>query len=150
MPSVMRLRLRLKTLMRTLSTLIAALLLFTAVACSVEQDRADAQRVADRIHSQLQKGDFASVYRESSPGFKQVGDESRFVSGMIELRKERGSLKRITRIAFQTGVDSNAGRNHTLVLDLEFDGGRARERMVLTRSDAGQMQLWDLAFDPIS
>jgi hypothetical protein len=65
------------------------------------------------------------------------------------LYEENGSLKTAIPIAYQSGVDSQAGRNHVRIYNLEFERGRAKERMVLTRSTTGEMQLWDLAIDPI-
>ena len=119
------------------------------IGCNVQQDRLEAQKAAERIHSQLQSQDYASVYRESGKSFREVGDEAKFVAGMRLLYEENGGLKRATSIAYQAGVDSDAGRTHTLIFNLEFERGRAKERMVLTRSSSGQMQLWDLAVDPI-
>jgi len=49
------------------------------------------------------------------------------------LYEENGSLKTAIPIAYQSGVDSQAGRNHVLIYNLEFERGRAKERMVLTR-----------------
>jgi hypothetical protein len=116
--------------------------------CNVEQDRLEAKKAAERIHSQLQSQDYASVYRESGKSFREVGDESKFIAGMRQLHEDHGSLKTTTPVAYQSGVDSDAGRTHTLIFNVEFERGRARERMVLTRSPSGQMQLWDLRFDP--
>lgn len=134
--------------MRLLQILFTSIVVFL-IGCNVEQDRREAQKAAERIHSQLQSKDYTSVYRESGKSFREVGDESRFVAGMRQLYEENGSLKSATSIAYQSGVDSNAGRIHTLIFNLEFERGRAKERIVLTRSTNGQMQLWDLAIDPI-
>ena len=41
-------------------------------------------------------------------------DESRFVAGMKLLYEENGSLKTAIPIAYQSGADSQAGRNHVL------------------------------------
>src|SRR5213596_202631 len=82
--------------------------------CYAKHDETDALKAAARIHSQLQQGDFAGIYRESGQSFKHEGDESRFVGVMGQFQKETGALRKITPIAYQSGVDSSAGRNYIL------------------------------------
>ena len=127
--------------------IVATVILF--LSCNTQQDRRDAEEKASRIHAQLQRGDFLSIYGESSSGFKQVGNESTFITGMQRFLKENGSLKTATEVAYLASFDSNAGRTHTLIFDLEFERGRAKERMIFVRSSNGQMELWDLSVDPI-
>ena len=124
--------------------LIVALL----VGCNVQRDQTDASAVASRVHFQMQASDFAAIYRESAPRFKGVGSESKFISMMQQMSQESGLLKKADEIAYQTGIDSNVGRTHVLLFNLEYEHGHARERMILTRSDSGQMQLWKLDIDP--
>ncbi len=38
---------------------------------------------------------------------------------------------------------------HTLNFKLEYEQGHAQERLIFTRSDSGQMQLWKLDIYPI-
>jgi hypothetical protein len=134
---------------RNLETLLTVAALILVLGCDLQQDRRDAENVALRIHSQIQHDDFLSIHREAGQSFKQVGNESRFVSMMEQLRKENGLLEKWSEMAYQTGIDSNAGRTHVLIFDLEFERGHAKERMTLTRAEDGKMVLWDLAFDPI-
>lgn len=74
-------------------------------------------------------------------------DESSFVNGLARLYKENGALKKITPRAYQSGMDAKAGKTYTVISDLEFERLHARERLVFTRSEAGQLQLWDLVMD---
>lgn len=134
--------------MRDIRKLSIFLFLFLVVGCNVERDRIDAGAVASRVHSQMQARDFATIYRESAPRFKSVGSESQFVSMMQQVNQESGLLKKADEVAYQTGIDSNVGRTHVLFFTLEYEHGRAKERLILTRSDAGQMQLWKLEIDP--
>jgi len=124
------------------------LVIFIVVGCNVARDQADAGAVASRVHSQMQSGDFAGIYRESAPRFKGVGTESQFVSMMEQINREIGVLKKTDEVAYQTGVDSRIGRTHVLFFNLEYEHGHSRERMTLTRSDSGQMQLWKLEWLP--
>jgi hypothetical protein len=118
-------------------------------SCNVARDQKDAAAVASRVHSQMQTSNFAAIYRESAPRFKGVGSESQFVSMMQQGEQQSGVLKKAVEVAYQTGVDSNIGRTHTLVFNLEYEHGHATERLILTRSDNGQMQLWKLEIDPV-
>ena len=134
---------------RSLKEGLLVAIVVSLLGCNIEPDRIDARRVASRIHSQLQGKDFTSIYRESGQSFKEVGDEPTFIARMKQFYEENGSLKKATSVAYQTGIDSEVGRKHILNFDLEFERGRARELLTLTRSEDGQLRLWDLAFEPL-
>jgi hypothetical protein len=127
-----------------------SILLIVAVVggCSVPRDRTDAAAIALRVHSQMKVSDFAAIYRESANRFKGVGSESQFILMMQQMDQEIGVLKKADEVAYQTGLDSNIGRTHVLFFNLEYEHGHAKERMILTRSDKGEMQLWKLEIDP--
>jgi hypothetical protein len=118
-----------------------------SIGCLSSNDLEDAKAAASKVHSQMQSGDYASIYRESAPRFKSVGSESQFVSKMQEVSQVTGALKKAEAISFEAGVDSNIGKTYTLLSELEFERGIFRERMIFTRSDSGQMQLWKLDMD---
>ena len=128
-----------------------ALTVVTTVAlagCLNQQDRAEALTAAERIHSFVRTQDFASIYRESSDAFKQNGDESRFVASMKAIYESIGTLKGAKAVAYQSTIDSNAGRLHVLMFDLEFERGRGKERVVFTRDKNGELRLWDIGIQP--
>jgi hypothetical protein len=131
-----------------LPMLLASTLILTTLGCSNQQDRSDALKAADRIHSFVKKQDFAAIYRESSDGFKEDGDESKFVEGMKAIYDSVGVLKDAKLVAYQSTIDSNAGKQHGLIFDLNFERASARERLVFTRAKSGEMQLWDIAIEP--
>lgn len=135
-------------IMRLLQIMFATTLLLL-FGCSVRQDELDAERAAERIHSQVKSHDFQSIYRESGDSFKEAGDESKFVTAMQQNHEAVGSLKNATPIAYQSVLDSNVGAKHVLIFNLEFERGRGKEQMVLTRSKDGKMHLWDLTIDPM-
>ena len=128
--------------------LLATIVLFFA-GCYSKADEGDALKVASRIHTQMQNGDFSGIRREASPTFRQAMDESTFVSTMQQIQKDYGVLRKWTPIAYQSGVDSRAGRNHTLLFDVEFERGRSRERLVFIRSASSQMELSDISMEPL-
>lgn len=134
--------------MRILLAALALTLILTTSGCSNQQDRSDALKAADRIHSFVKKQDFASIYRESSDGFKQEGDESKFVEGMKAIYENVGVLKDAKPVAYQTTIDSNAGKQHVLIYDVEFERARAREHVVFIRTKSGELRLWDIVIEP--
>lgn len=119
----------------------------TLAGCSQQKDRSDAVRAADRIHSFVKKQDFASIYRESSDTFKQEGDESKFVENMKAIYENAGALKDAKPVAYQQTIDSNVGIQHVIMFDLAFERVRGRERMVFTRTESGEMRLWDILIE---
>jgi hypothetical protein len=124
------------------------LFLSTVISCNVEHDMQDARSAAARIHSQLQSGDYASIYRESSSSFKAVGDENEFVSSMQEFYQLTGKFIKAQEGSYASGVDSEAGRTYTLNFLITYEHGDGRERLVFTRSRNGTMQLWNYDIDP--
>lgn len=128
--------------------LLAITVLFFA-GCYSKQDEGDALKVASRIHSQMQTGDVSGIHREAAQSFRQAMDESTFVSTMRQIQKDHGTLRKWTPIAYQSGGDTKAGPNHTLLFDVEFERARSRERLVFIRSALGQMELWDIMMEPI-
>ncbi len=137
---------------RRLARVRALKLLLLAVACSpscnIEQDRRDARVIADRVHSQMQSGDFSGIYRESAPRFKSVGTEPQFISMMQQFFEQNGKLVKAQEVAYQAGIDSRAGRTHTLTFDVDYERGHARERLIFTRDANGQMHLWKFEAQP--
>jgi hypothetical protein len=138
---------RLRLPIQSFQIIFIFLFIALSISCLSSHDLEDAKAIASKVHSQMQSSDYASIYRESAPRFKSVGSESQFVSKMQEVSQETGTLKKAEIISYEAGVDSNIGKTYTLLSELEFERGIYRERMILTRSENGQMQLWKLDID---
>ena len=139
--------------MKIIRPTLALTLILTTLAlagCSQEKDRSDALKAADRIHSFAKKQDFASIYREASDSFKQEGDESNFVESMRAIHESAGALKGAKPVAYQQTLDSNVGKQHVLIFDVEFERARGRERLLFTRTESGEMRLWDIVIEPVN
>ena len=76
--------------MRRLIFTAAFVLLSMLLSCNTQHDLEDARTAAAHIHSQLQVGDYAAIYRESAPGFKTVGSQEEFISGMQDFFEGTG------------------------------------------------------------
>jgi hypothetical protein len=124
---------------------ICVILIINASSC-VKQDKVDAEQVATRVHSQFRTGDYAMIYRESSPQFREIGSESQFVSKMRQFYGQHGSLESIIEIAYEREVDVSMGELFSVTFSVKFTHDWAKERMVFIRSDKGNMQLcrWDI------
>jgi len=118
------------------------------VGCAVEQDKEEARLIAARVHAELRTGDFGSIYSESAPRFKTVGNELQFVERMKAFQEQFGQLNSASEVSYQARLDSTVGRTTVLVFELTYDRGHARESLVFVRSPEGRMQLWKLDLQP--
>lgn len=134
--------------MRLFQIVLATTLVFM-FGCNARHDELDAERAAERIHSQIKSQDSKSIYSESDDSFKEAGDESKFVAAMQKIYAAYGPMKTATPISYQSVFDSNIGAKQVLTFELEFERARAKEKITFTRSRNGQMQLWDIVIDPI-
>ena len=122
--------------------------LVVSSGCYVRQDEQDALKVADRIHSQLKRHDFQAIYRESEESFKAAGDESKLVIALQQIQDAVGALKNATPIAYQSVLDSSAGKKHVLIYNLEFERAPGKEKLTFIRTKDGQMKLFDIIIEP--
>ena len=135
-------------LLRFLRLLIVIASFSLLVSCTSEKDMQATKTAAAHINTQMGNKEFANIYRESSPGFKTIS-ESDFVTHISELQKKLGPIKNTSDRAYQSGMDNNLGRIHTLISDVEYETGHVRQTLVFVRGENGAMQLWKLGFDPI-
>jgi hypothetical protein len=129
--------------------LLVALSAGLSFGCEVGQDKEAAETLAARIHTQMRSRDFAGVYNQSASGFRTVS-EAEFVSDMTEIQNKLGQITDVKAVAYQTGLDTKAGRTHTLIFAVRYDRGRVRETLVFVRGDNNEMQLWKLGIEPIN
>lgn len=101
------------------------------------QDMADARACALRVLSQLQAGDFTTIYRESGAGFKQIGPEAAFVAKFQQTLQKTGALKNPRELKF----DTRPNNVHVLVYRVENQRFITDMRLSLARSKSGAMEL---------
>lgn len=114
------------------------------MACDISRDKKAAEDAARRVHTNMQLGDFAAVYREAHPRLKATSTESDFVDFYVQLQRDFGTLKEAHEIAYERRVDSRIGRLNALMFELEYERGRLYEKMILIRSPEGEMQVWKM------
>lgn len=101
------------------------------------QDMADARATALRVLSQMEAGDFTTVYRESGAGFKQIGPEAAFVAKFQQTRQKTGALNNPRELKFDTRPDNV----HVLVYRVENQRFVTDMRLSFARSKNGAMEL---------
>ena len=117
------------------------------VSCASKTEMQATKTAAARINAQMRNKEFANIYKDSSKGFKTVS-ESDFVAQITELQKKLGPIKNISDVAYQSGMDTAAGRTHTLISDVECETGHVREILVFVREKNNGLKLWKLEFYP--
>lgn len=107
-----------------------------AVAISAA-DKAEVQAAAARVLGQMEAGEFSTLYREASSGFKQIGSEAAFVEKFQQTRRQTGPLKGLQQSSFVSRPD----QSHVLVYRLENDRFKTERRLTIARSKGGKMEL---------
>ncbi len=101
------------------------------------QDKSDARAAAARVLSQFEAGEFSQIYKDASPGFKQIGSESQFVAKFQQTRQKTGVLKNPREVSFDTRPD----KNHVIIYRLEGERFKTDIRLTFARSRNGVMEL---------
>ena len=101
------------------------------------QDKKDAEAAAALVLSRLEKGDFSAVYKDASPGFKQIGTEDQFVAKFQHTRLKVGVLKNPREI----NADMRPNKSVVLVYRLENEHFTTDFRLTLVRAQDGKMVL---------
>jgi hypothetical protein len=101
------------------------------------QDKADARASAARVLAQMEAGDFSAIYKESAPGFKQIGSESQFVAKFQHTRLRVGALKNPHELSFDTRPD----KSYVLVYRVENERFKTDMRLSFLRAQNGKMEL---------
>lgn len=101
------------------------------------QDMAAVRAAAVRVLARLEAGDFAAIYKESAPSFKQIGSETAFVTKFQETRQKTGELKKPLELRFDTRPDNI----HILVYRMENQRFITEVRLSFEREKNGTMEL---------
>jgi hypothetical protein len=104
------------------------------------QDKIDAEAAAARVLSQMEAGDFAAIYNDATPGFKQIGSQAQFIGKFQQTRQKTRPLKNPKLVSFVTLPD----KTHVLVYRLENDKFKSERRLTFDRSKSGKMELFGL------
>jgi hypothetical protein len=101
------------------------------------KDKSEARAAAAQVLSQFVAGEFPAIYKESAPGFKQIGNESQFVAKFQHTRQTVGALKNPHEVSFNVGPE----KSNVLVYRLENDRFKTDIRLTFVRSPNGKMEL---------
>jgi hypothetical protein len=109
----------------------------TKAPAASAQDKTDARTAAAHILSQFEAGEFQQLYKESAPGFKQIGSESAFVTKFQQTRQKVGVLKNPQEVSFTARPDNI----HVLIYRLENELFTTEMRLSFERAKNGKMEL---------
>jgi len=101
------------------------------------QDTTDARAAALRVLSQMEAGDFTTVYRESGEKFKQIGSEAAFVAKFQQTYQKTGALKSPKELK----IDTRPDKVHVLLYRVENQRFITDMRLSFARSKSGAMEL---------
>lgn len=107
------------------------------VKATSPKDMADARAAAQHVLALMEAGDFATLYKESSAGFKQIGSESAFVTKFQQTRLKTGVLKNPKEVSFNTRPDAV----HVLVYRTGNERYVTDMRLSFQRGKNGAMEL---------
>lgn len=104
------------------------------------QDKADAEAAATRVLTQMEAGDFSTMYKEAEAGFKKIGSEAQFVAKFQQVRQKTGPLMNPQLVSHVTRPDKTV----VLVYRLGNDRFISERRLTFARNKSGKMELFGL------
>ncbi|MBJ6727279.1 hypothetical protein [Geomesophilobacter sediminis] len=101
------------------------------------QDKADAEKAATQVIALMEAGDFAKVYQQAGPVFKQIGPENAFAAKFSQTRNLTGPLANPKQTSFVVLPD----KSFVLVYRMENPRYTTDRRFTFARSKEGKMEL---------
>jgi type IV pilus biogenesis protein CpaD/CtpE len=108
-----------------------------APAVAPEKDKAEAKSEASRVLAQLKGGEFAAIYRQAAPAFRELGTEQQFVAMMQKTREKTGALQDVKETGVETGADNRQMVNYSV----DYANVRSNLRLSFLRSSSGKLEL---------
>lgn len=102
-----------------------------------EKDKTDAKAEAARVMTQLKGDDFAAMYKEAAPAFRELGTEPQFVAMMQQTRQKTGAMQSFKEVGLETGPDQRQMVNYSV----DYDNVKSKLRLSFLRSKSGKMEL---------
>jgi hypothetical protein len=112
-------------------------------ACSFSADRKDAEALAERYFSAMQRRDIAGVLSLYSSRFYGATSRGDWLAFLNDLHARCGAPKSHS-LATWTVLSSfgvNAGTRTTLLYDVQYSSCRMSEKMMVFKPDGGQIQI---------
>jgi hypothetical protein len=104
------------------------------------QDKVDADAAAAKVLAQFKAADFASIYKEASSGFQEVGTEGQFVAAAQKTRAKTGPIKDIKEVNFYGRED----KFFVHLYHVQYEKVASELRLTFGRSKLGKMLLTGL------
>jgi len=101
-------------------------------------DEADASVAKDRVLLHLKAGDFSSVFREASPGFREIGKEENFMALWQQQLQDTGVFKEFKEISHAVRPED---KHFVFIYHIQYENAKKELRLVFGRSKNGKMEL---------
>jgi len=115
--------------LRILRWLFVAVMVTLLVGCSREPAENLAKRAVEKFHSQLEAGEFHTIYAEADEEFRKQGRESEILDSMRFVHDRMGRIVQTALIRSEVG-QTTSGARVTLSYSTYFEGGRAAEQFI--------------------
>ncbi len=101
-------------------------------------DEAEAAAAKVRVLSQVKNGDFSTIYKEASAGFREIGPEEQFIAQWNKQLQETGAFKD----AKESGhAVRPTDRFIVIVYTVQYEKKKKDLRLTFGRSKKGKMEL---------
>lgn len=108
------------------------------VAPASPRDEADATPVRDKVLAHVKKGEFASIYREASPGFREVGPEQKFMELWNRQLADTGPFKDAKQVSHSVRPQD---KFQVFVYNVQYEKKQKQLRLTFGRSKKGVFEL---------
>lgn len=112
----------------------------TGAVTSSPKDKADAEAAAGKVLSLMEAGDFAAIYKDAAPSFRQIGKQEDFVGKFSATRQKVGALSGQKETSFVTMPD----QTFVIIYHMENPRWSTERRLTFTRGKGGKMELYGL------
>jgi len=104
--------------------------------CSGPSSVQDARTQVDAFHGLLDKGDFESVWNDSTQDIKATTSKESFTGLLTAVHSRMGTVKETKQTGWKVNTDTN-GTFASVTMQTTFERGSATEEFVYRKTDAG-------------
>lgn len=126
----------------SLITILLIWLIILLPGCNIDRDQQAARECAKVYHERFSAQNYELIYLDASQRFRDVRSKEAFVSMMRNINNEYGKLLNVQEEGSASIINNDVGKGQVFIFKLEFEKGKATERLTFTKDGAGQTRLW--------
>jgi hypothetical protein len=116
--------------------IVVALLVIVLAGCAGGEDLRQADEAVAQFHSELNGGDYETIYGSAATGFKNVSSKADATKLFEAVHRKLGAYKSGKRTNWKANY-STSGNNLVLQYDSKFERGDATELFTFVRDGHG-------------